>query len=514
MTIKLKSIVSNQIPDFAREDYPTFVAFLEAYYQYLDQYERRDLEDIRDVDKTLDDFITYFKTELDIFGENYQHIEKRFYLRKAKEVFTSKGTEAAYRFLFKILFDKTAELYYPWDQVLKASDGKWNQDMSMFIRVSGGNPEHLTGNKVEVIGENKAIGVFVTKVRQYINPNDLATTNIYEIFIDKNYYGDIKPGYTINFNSVSGIVIPATASYEIVQKGQGFKVGQIFDTTTISNGVIITQKLKVTRVDSDGGILNVTTLKFGCDYELDFYVSKSTKPISAGSEITIDKNGNRQLDTADDSRVESYTDYGVLVNPIYADIAYGDNTYAGILLHQYYNETQLGQDETTNFAIIKFNIGAVAKYQGHYITNDGFLDDEIYLQDSRYYQKYSYVVKIDEKIEDYKSLVKAYLHPAGARLFGEYQIQNTYAASVSASLFFGEYQSMSTTTQINRSVDDMFVYASDAGGRIRVEPYDEDYVYAEEYYNPPVTYRFYGDARNVLKSTVPVTDETPNTTVI
>lgn len=513
MSVKLHSVVSSQIPEFVREDYPTFVAFLEAYYQYLDQYERRDLSDIRDIDRTLDDFITYFKGELDIFGDNYEHIEKRFYLRKAKQVFTAKGTEAAYKFLFKILFDKSAEIHYPWDQVLKASDGKWNQDMSLFVRVSSGDPNELVGNKVEVVGDNKAIGVFVTKTRLYINPSDTATTNIYEIFIDKNFYGNILPGYTINFNGVSGEVIPTTASYNIVQKGSGFKVGQIFDTSTISNGVVITQKLKVTRVDSTGGILNLTTLKFGCNYELDFYVSKSNSPVSAGSQLVIDKNGSRQLDTADDSRVESYTDYGVLVNPIYADISYGDNTYAGILLHQYYNETESGQTEVTDFAIVKFNIGAVAKYQGHYSTNDGFLDDEVYIQDSKFYQKYSYVIKVDEKISDYKSLVKAYLHPAGTALFGEYQIQNTYFASVGASLMFGEYSSMSTTTQINRNVDDMYVYASDAGGRIRVEPYDEDYVYADEYYNPPVTYRIYGDARNVLSTTVPVSDETPTTTV-
>lgn len=513
MSIKLKSIISAQVPDFVREDYPTFVAFLEAYYQYLDQYEKRDLIDIRDIDRTLDSFITYFKNELDIFGENYKNIEKRFYLRKSKEIFASKGTEAAYRFLFKILFDKPAEIYYPWDQVLKASDGKWNQDVSMFVRVTSGDPSALTGNKIEIVGDNKAIGVFVTKTRQYINPNDLATTNIYEIFIDKNYFGTINPGYKINFNGFSGTVLPTTNSYEIIRPGAAFKVGQIFDATTISNGTVITQKLKVTRVDANGGILNLTTLKFGCDYELDFYVSKSNVPAATGSNIIVDKDGNRQLDSADDSKIESYTDYGVLVNPIYADINYSDNTYAGLLLHQYYNQTESGNTETTNYAIIKFVIGGTAKYQGHYITNDGFLDDEVYLQDSEFYQKYSYVIKVDEKLQDYKSLVKAYLHPAGAALFGEYQIQNTYKAEVMGSLFLGEYESLSSKTEINRSIGDMFVYASDAGGRIRIDPYDEDYVMPEEYYNPPITYRFFGDGRNNLKTTITVSDETPSTTL-
>ena len=69
MTIDLKNIVSRQIPEFAREDYPLFVAFVEAYYDYLGQQEKRNLADIRDIDQTLDEYIQFFKSELDVFGE-------------------------------------------------------------------------------------------------------------------------------------------------------------------------------------------------------------------------------------------------------------------------------------------------------------------------------------------------------------------------------------------------------------------------------------------------------------
>ena len=93
MTIKLKSIVSKQIPEFAREDYPTFVAFIEAYYEYLDQYEKRDLTELRDVDLTLDSFVQFFKNELDIFGDNYTYVDQRLLLRKVKQLAVAKGVE-------------------------------------------------------------------------------------------------------------------------------------------------------------------------------------------------------------------------------------------------------------------------------------------------------------------------------------------------------------------------------------------------------------------------------------
>jgi hypothetical protein len=77
MTINLKSIVSKQIPEFAREDYPLFVAFVEAYYEYVDQYEKRNLTELRDIDQTLDSFIQFFKNELDIFGDTYTYINQK-----------------------------------------------------------------------------------------------------------------------------------------------------------------------------------------------------------------------------------------------------------------------------------------------------------------------------------------------------------------------------------------------------------------------------------------------------
>ena len=64
----------------------------------------------------------------------------------------------------------------------------------------------------------------------------------------------------------------------------------------------------------------------------------------------------------------------------------------------------------TEPAILKVTLGPLAKYPGYYVNNDGFLNDAIYIQDSRYYQPYSYVIKIDEALESVPNWVEENLN--------------------------------------------------------------------------------------------------------
>jgi len=514
MTINLKSIVSKQIPEFAREDYPLFVAFIEAYYEFMDKktfvdgtttvsagYQQRNLELIRDVDETLDEFIQFFKNELDIFGDNYEFINQKLLLRKVKQLFVAKGVESSYKFLFKLLYNKNAEISYPWDSVLKASDGKWQQEMSIFVDFSSGSASVLSGNRITIQGSNISIKVFVERTK-YIRGN------IWEVFINKNYYGTIKTGYTINFAGAAGTIIPTTTSYIVVQPSAGYQIGDLITGTTVSNGVTITQLLKVTKVDSNGGVVAVVNVRYGCGYESNFYLLQSSGPITSSSTLTIDKGSTRQYSIPNDSSIDKFLDSGYLLNPEYMDVVITDPTYAGTFLRQFYEESLSGQGANPDYLLIRFDVGAVAKYQGHYNTNDGFLDDDIVIQDSYRWQKYSYLITVDEKLDKYKALIKSYLHPAGTALFGEYQIQNTYTPEITASLELGEWRGKATFVTINKPISNDYVYASDAGGRIRIEPYDlEDYMAPDAFYNPPINIPFFGDGRNNLKSTnLTVTD--------
>jgi hypothetical protein len=130
---QLSSVVSRQIPEFIREDYPTFVAFVEAYYEYL-QAQAVDLSAVKDIDQTLDKFVVEFKKEL---AHNLPNTEgdERFILSHIKDQYLSKGSEASYKLLFRLLFGKKVELTYPGTQMLRASDGRWNQEICVFAKL-------------------------------------------------------------------------------------------------------------------------------------------------------------------------------------------------------------------------------------------------------------------------------------------------------------------------------------------------------------------------------------------
>jgi hypothetical protein len=498
MTIDLKSIVSKQIPEFAREDYPLFVAFIEAYYEYLDQTEQRNITELRDIDKTLDSFIQYFKNELDIFGGTYNNINERLFLRKIKEVLLAKGGEASYKFLFKLLYGKTASISYPWDQVLKASDGKWQQDMSIFVNVTDGDPNTLPGNRITILGVNQRIKVFVNKVVYREN-------NVWEVFIDRYYYGKIEVGYSIEFGSVAGTILPTTVSYSVELPGTGFKVGQIITGTTVSQGKFITQRLKVTKINPDptnplvGGLVNFVTLDFGYGYDSDFFLFQASGTVVGNSNISIGRREGatgaftQQYSITNDTKIDSYADYGYILTPDYVVLEYTDPTYAATYLQQFYQQSINEQGSHPNYVLIKFNIGAVAKYQGHYNTNDGFLDDDMYIQDSYRYQKYSYLITVDEKLDNFKSLIKSYLHPAGTALFAEYQIQNEFNPATYAIQELEQWISKATFTTINKTITNDNVILTDSGGRSAIDPYaGQDYVIPDQQFNPPVSAPFTG----------------------
>ena len=368
MSVKLKSIISQQLPEFVRSDHPIFIEFLKGYYEWLNQQQSKNLLELRDIDNTLDEYVQYFRRELDALGgEDFEYIDERLFLRKIKPLFKSKGTESAYRFLFKVLYDKIGDISYPWDSVLKASDGKWNQEMSIFIKITSGDATTLPSNRVPLSGDLVTINVFVTRVEH-------VQDNIYEVFIDKDYYGEIQTHYTLNFNGVEGTIVPTTVNKTIIQPGEGYSIGDLIEGTTISGGKEIKQLLKVTGVDSNGGITGLVNISFGADYQNSFFliVTKEANVVNR-SNIGITKGTTVQFELPDDSQIDKYQEYGYLLDPNYVSTQYSDPTYVGTLLQQFFQETNIGQSEETNFTIIRFDLGAVAKYQGYYSKNDGFL---------------------------------------------------------------------------------------------------------------------------------------------
>lgn len=431
--IKQSIAVQRQIPEHIRENYPVFVEFIKSYYDFLQQTQQQNLETIHDVDTTLDEFVDRFKAELAKNFPIHLATDKALILKHIREFYLARGSEDSFKFLFRVLFNKEAELYYPSKQMLRASDGRWKQDISIFIDPEDNriDPQSLIG-KFIFITNTKGV-VVQTVVENAVMYNE----NIYEVFVEREYINTIDVNSVVSSDEYGtiGKILPCPTTVKVFKSGKGFKVGDIYALRTqLGRGCVI----KITKVDAEGGIKNIQVIKFGLDYKTKFYSYLSSKELTAWEYVHPLKI-NTPYDPnapAYNEKAAGFIDYGWAAKQTYfyydTNIPVGDNAYAsdrffadpayvGDVHQQFYNdasETVMDED----LAIIEIELGSVAKYPGYYQTADGFISDEVYIQDGSYYQAFSYVVRVEEELRRYADIVKALVHPSGMKIFSEYNI--------------------------------------------------------------------------------------------
>ena len=103
------------------------------------------------------------------------------------------------------------------------------------------------------------------------------------------------------------------------------------------------------------------------------------------------------------------------------DVVFVNNTYKTPGTHyveSVYSDTTTKYKLTFTTALA--NNDVVRTYAKGLFTNaDGFLSDKKFIQDSYYYQQFSYVLKTGKNIADWKNAFTRLVHPAGFKFFGE-----------------------------------------------------------------------------------------------
>ena len=78
------------------------------------------------------------------------------------------------------------------------------------------------------------------------------------------------------------------------------------------------------------------------------------------------------------------------------------------------------------------NVVAIADTAGTYVNEDGHLsDDAMRIQDSLYYQDFSYVIKVGRVINDWRDSFKKTMHTAGFYFTGQVNIESRISAQIS-----------------------------------------------------------------------------------
>jgi len=186
---KVSLLINRQVPEFVRDEYPTFIRFLEAYYEFLENKQTgknndlnvksKDLRYLSDVDYSIGQFEdNFFNTFADLLPKDVQ-VDKAFLIKQLLPFYLAKGNEQSFKLLFRLLFDEEVEIVQPKSNILRASDGKWVVENAFRITqgvyssyTANGNTSSTateSGNtifKMAQVASSSEIGVYVNGVLQ------------------------------------------------------------------------------------------------------------------------------------------------------------------------------------------------------------------------------------------------------------------------------------------------------------------------------------------------------------
>jgi hypothetical protein len=199
-------LVERQLPEFVRSEHPVFVTFLQKYYEWLEtnnqvSYEVNALKNSIDLDKADDDYLNLIKRDLmPYFPENIL-ADKRLFLKLITNFYKSNGTPDSVKFLFRALYNENIDIYYPKDDILKASDGKWVLPLALRIDTDDNNIFNI--EKTKITGRISKATAIVEKVIQSVD-RQLGISYI-EVYVS-NIQRLFETGETIDATYNNGVV--------------------------------------------------------------------------------------------------------------------------------------------------------------------------------------------------------------------------------------------------------------------------------------------------------------------
>ena len=513
----------------------------------------QDLLNFRDPDKVISNFLTKFRNEfLNTLPETLSNgVDKRKLIKNVKSLYRAKGTNRGHELFFRLLFGLESETIYPRENILRASDGKWDTKKILRAIATTGDTSNLIGRTIE--GETSEATAVVENVFKFqIGANEVTEIILNEDTISGTFQtsevirgtetdaDDIYIKATITgipstlsitndgtlYNETDSVTITGGGQGAIIQVdavgrggitefiigdgGSGYEIGDDIDFTNTGTGggsasakvsVVnggLTQETSTSSVD-DHIVLEDETTR-GDAYTGNKIVQESGTGSGDITDIRIISNGNNyqslptvEVDDTNGSGAVVYA-YGNEIGRILGlkIIESGSGYEASptpptLLLPSYIiisnlsgsfitGETVTGIDSSSTVvtatvvsyssgtgllkvssptgtfaenttitadggatATVEKNdlgtatstVGAVVDTAGTFINQDGWVSESsMKLQDSLYYQDFSYVIKVGRTINDWRDSFKKTVHSAGFYFTGQVDIATQVSAQI------------------------------------------------------------------------------------
>lgn len=327
---KISNLVESQFPSFYREQGSTFVAFVKAYYQWLEEtgntlYYTRRITDYRDIDNTIDSFLVHFQKKY-LYGIPFDVIaNKRLLLKHVLDVYRSKSSLQCFQLLFKLIYNEELDVYLPGIDVIRVSDGKWKQPRYLEITQSSISSS-LVGKKIKGISSETTAIVesFVTEPFNYNTVSLLYLSNISpkggsftigETIVD--YQQFTQQTNLAELISQSPVVVGSLDSITIAGGGQDFQIGDTLKIArkSLTNNQIIsfgTQGIvKVTRVARKKGQISFSISDGGFGFQntaLTFLYNANGDTTGTGASFDVGSLSDQQTIQYNTDCIANYLD--------------------------------------------------------------------------------------------------------------------------------------------------------------------------------------------------------------
>ena len=513
----------------------------------------QDLLNFRDPDKVISNFLTKFRNEfLNTLPETLDgNVDKRNLIKNVKSLYRAKGTNRGHELFFRLLFGLESETIYPRENLLRASDGKWDTKKILRAIATTGNTLNLIGRTIE--GETSGATAIVENVFKFqIGANEVTEFVLNEDTLSGNFQisevirgtkNDNEDIYikatitgipsstsitnagslytesdaiTITGGGQSGIVQVGNVGrggiteFIISDGGSGYEIGDdiVFNNTDTGGGSArakvsvvnggLTQEESTSTTD-DHIVLEDETTK-GDSYTGNKIVQESGTGSGDITDIRIVNTGNNYLTlpivSVDDTNGSSAVVYAygdqigriknlkilssgagyeasptppTLTLPSYLIISNTSGTFnandtitgvdvsstvvtativsyssnTGLLkvsnpTGQFAENITITSSNSSTATVNKNNlgtatigVGAVVDTDGSYLNQDGHLSESsMRIQDSLYYQDFSYVIKVGRTINDWRDSFKKTMHTSGFYFTAQVNIETRISAEI------------------------------------------------------------------------------------
>jgi hypothetical protein len=433
----LSSLINYQLPQFIVEDHQLFVAFVQTYFDNLEMDENfihffRDFQESLNIDNASDKFVEeYYKEFCETFPIS-QYVDKKTIIKHIKEFYISKGSESSFKFIFTILFNSDIEIIYPRIFMQEASGGQYIQEKYFYCTAnnkSAINIQTMVDASLSVYG----IITGATAIIDIIDSFTYFGNDYFKIKLssyDKDFSSEEIIKIYINDTVITEQIIDSINSIQILDGGKDYT---IYDTISIRDdiGNGRNTQARITKV-SKGGYNEYDIVDGGTNYAIGDIVSaipvsnssghSFSGEVSAVDETTGAINGIRIFDSGYNyprstfALIESVNGSNAIIS-LTGDV--GAIQAIDVIDSGYLYDTPILDINTSTGTGFDYSVifNPIYEQPKRYINDDDWLSSTSKIQDSYYYQQFSYAIKSKISPDKWIDIIKTNIHPVGSEAF-------------------------------------------------------------------------------------------------